>query len=183
MPAAGQVTALGCGRTGWCALAGQADKPGDEGRGQPFVASEHNGTWSRAQAVPGLAALTRGWTADVAAVSCDPQDTCTAGGDYRDHAVHGDEPYVVTDRAGRWGRARPISGSASLGDSYLTVLSCPEPGDCSAAGTEGDNDTGTPVGMFTATETGGTWHAATRLRGCAARSGSLIPSTWRSSPP
>jgi hypothetical protein len=160
-----QVSSLACDRTGWCALAGQTEPPGKYGGGQPFVASEHNGTWSKAQAVPGLAALTRGWAAGVAVISCEPRDTCTAAGDYRDHAVHNDEPYAVTGRDGRWGRARPIAGSASLGASYITALSCPLPGDCSAAGTEGNNDTGTPVQMFTVTETGGTWHPATPLRG------------------
>ena len=115
--------------------------------------------------MPGLAALTGSWAARVAVISCDTGDSCTAAGDYRDHAVRNDEPYVVTDRAGRWGRARPLAGSAALGASYISALSCTEPGDCSAAGTEGDDDTGTPVGMFTVTEAGGTWHPVSRLSG------------------
>lgn len=161
----GLVSSLACGAAGWCALAGQTEKPEDFGGGQPFVATEHNGAWSRAQAVPGLAGLTQGWSAGVDAVSCDPQGTCTAAGDYRDHAVHNDEPYVTTERSGRWGRAHPVTGSTSLGASEITALSCTAPGDCSAAGTEGSNDTGTPVQMFTVTETGGTWQKATQLRG------------------
>ena len=164
-----QVSALACGRTGWCALSGQAEKPESFGRGgRPFVVSEHNGTWSQAQPVPGLAALTGSWAAGIAVISCDTGDSCTAAGDYRDHAVRNDEPYVVTDRAGRWGRARPLAGSASLGASYISALSCTQPGNCSAAGTEGDNDTGTPVGMFTVTEARGTWHPASPLSGTIA---------------
>jgi hypothetical protein len=161
-----QLSALACGRTGWCALSGQSEKPDSFGRGgRPFVVSEHHGTWSQAQAVPGLAALTGSWAAGVAVISCDTGDSCTAAGDYRDHAVRNDEPFVVTDQAGRWGRARPLAGSASLGASYISALSCTQPGDCSAAGTEGDDDTGTPVGLFTVTEAGGTWHPASRLDG------------------
>jgi hypothetical protein len=156
---------LACGATGWCAVSGQSEKPAQYTGGQPFVASEHNGTWTRAQAVPGLDALSQGWAAGVDVISCDARATCTAAGDYRDHAVRHDEPYAVTDQAGRLGKAQPITGSASLGDSYIDALSCSQPGDCSAAGTEGDNDTGTPVGMFTVTETGGTWQPASRLRG------------------
>lgn len=160
-----QVAALACGRPGWCALAGQSEKPGDFGRGQPFVVSEHNGTWSKAQAVPGLAALTRGWAAGVAVISCDTKDTCTAAGDYRDHAARNDEPYVVTDRAGRWSQARPMAGTASLGASYISALSCSQPGDCSAAGTAGSANTGAAVQMFTVTQTRGTWRPASPLRG------------------
>jgi hypothetical protein len=159
------VSALACGRTGWCALAGQSQPSGKSSGGQPFVVSEHNGTWSRAQAVPGLAALTKGWAAGATVVSCDPRDTCTATGYYGDHRGYEDRPYAVTDRAGRWGPAQPIAGTAPAGGSDITALSCPAPGDCSAAGTEGGNGTGTTVQMFTVTETGGTWHPASPLRG------------------
>jgi hypothetical protein len=159
------VSSLSCSAAGWCALAGETAKPGDEGHGQPFVATEHDGSWNKAQAVPGLAALTGTWTAGITAVSCDGAGTCTAAGYYRDRTAHNFEPFAVTERAGRWGQVQPISGSGTLGASYVTALSCSKPGDCTAAGTEGNDDTGTPVGMFTVTESGGTWHEAAALRG------------------
>lgn len=159
------VSSLACGRTGWCALAGGTEPPGKYGRGQAFVASEHNGIWSRAQAVPGLAELTRGWATGAAVVSCDPRDSCTAAGVYGDHRGYEDKPYVVTDRAGRWGQAHPIAGTAPAAASGITALWCSAPGDCSAAGTSSTGGTGTLARLFTVAETGGTWHRAATLRG------------------
>lgn len=161
-----QVSAVACGQQGWCALVGGSEPPDKFGRdGKAFVASEHDGNWAQAQAVPGLGALTGSWAAGVDLVSCDSGDTCTAAGDYRDHAVRNDEPYVVTATAGRWGRARPIAGGASLGASEITALACPAPGDCSATGTASANDTRIPPQLFTVSRTGGSWHRATPLRG------------------
>ena len=156
------VSALDCGRTGWCALAVQKRPLLSHGGVEPFVASEHDGAWSAARPVPGLAALTGGWAADVAVISCDPLGTCTAAGYYRDHAVHSNQPYTVTDSNGRWGRAHPISGTESDGPSYITAISCSAPGNCTAAGTSVP-----PAGprMFVVTETAGAWQRATPLRG------------------
>jgi hypothetical protein len=162
-----QVSALACGRAGWCALAGQYRPPIPHAGLQPFVVSEHDGAWSNARPVPGLPALTQGWTADVAAISCDPQGTCTAAGDYRDHAVGDDQPFAVTDSNGRWGPARPITGTEADGPSFITAISCNSPGDCTAAGT---SFTPTLTHMFVVTETAGTWQQATPLRGTIALS-------------
>ncbi len=157
-----QVSALACGRTGWCALAGQYRPPVPHAGLQPFVVSEHDGAWSTARPVPGLAALTQGWAADVAAISCDARGTCTAAGYYRDHAVHDDQPYAVTASNGRWGRARPITGTESDGPSFITAISCSSPGNCAAAGT---SSTPTLTRMFVVTETAGAWRRAAPLRG------------------
>jgi hypothetical protein len=159
------LSALACGRAGWCALAGRYQPPVPHAGLQPFVASEHDGAWSSARPVPGLAALTQGWAADVAVISCGPRGTCTAAGYYRDHAVHDDQPYTVTDSAGRWGAARPITGTESVGPSFITAISCSSPGACTAAGT---SFTPALPRMFVVTETGGAWHPATPLRGTIA---------------
>src|SRR5690348_5645058 len=47
-------------------------------------AAASNGTWGRAQAVPGLAALNRGGDAQVSSVSCARAGECSAGGFYTD---------------------------------------------------------------------------------------------------
>ena len=53
-----QFSSVSCGSAGNCAVAGSyLTAPGDL-RG--FVASERNGVWGRAIAVPGLAALNKG---------------------------------------------------------------------------------------------------------------------------
>ncbi len=157
-----RLSALACGRTGWCALAGQYQPPVPHAGVQPFVASEHDGSWGTARPVPGLAALTGSWAADVAVISCDPLRTCTAAGYYRDHRVRDNQPYTVTDRAGRWGAARPIAGTESDGPSYITALSCTSPGDCTAAGS---SFAPTLPRMFAVTETAGAWQRAAPLRG------------------
>jgi hypothetical protein len=76
----------------WCAgvaSAGSCLAGGTAGAGyvsdfHGFVAEELNGQWARAAAVPGLAALNKGGSADVSSVSCTSPGDCAAGGYYTD---------------------------------------------------------------------------------------------------
>jgi len=122
------------------------------------VAAGHGGAWRTAQPVPGLFALNQGWAASIAAISCDPSGTCTAGGSYHSRPSYRLRPFVVTEADGRWGSARPISGgsvistAADSADSSIGYLSCTAPGDCTAAGASGF-----ATGIFVATEQDGRW--------------------------
>ena len=75
---------LSCAAPGDCSAGGYYTVSG--GRWQAFVVNEVHGTWHRAQQVPGTAALNKGGRAVLAALSCAPDGSCSAGGSYLDAA-------------------------------------------------------------------------------------------------
>lgn len=179
-----EVTALSCGGGGWCAVAGEYGKAGSRlygGAGHPltpFLATVHDGQWTSAGRVPGLAALNRaGWTATIATVSCGADGWCAAGGSYQDRSGSALEAFVVTGRDGRWGQVRRIAsavpgsavpgttfpggtvpGSTVPGSAGVTEISCTTPGNCSAAGTAGARVAiGGITRAFVVTERNGQW--------------------------
>jgi hypothetical protein len=74
------VTSVSCTSPGNCSAAGYA--PGSAGLGQAFVVAETNGSWGRAQDVPGVTAPSQ---ASIFSVSCASVGNCSAGGQYRAH--------------------------------------------------------------------------------------------------
>jgi hypothetical protein len=86
--AGSEARSVSCTTTGYCSLGGDYSYPGGSGvvasTYQAFVADEANGTWHRAQAVPGAAALNAGNLAMVSSVSCAATKYCGAGGSYTD---------------------------------------------------------------------------------------------------
>jgi hypothetical protein len=65
-----ETTSVSCGLAGPCAASGRyRDRHGDF---RAFVASESNGTWSKAIQVPGLPAPSKGNFAETRSVSCAP---------------------------------------------------------------------------------------------------------------
>src|SRR5215831_10131276 len=76
-----------------CASAGNCSAGGDylpaSAFPHAFVVSEVNGTWQRAEAVPGIATLSQGGhgsppQAVINSMSCAPAGNCSAGGYYTD---------------------------------------------------------------------------------------------------
>ena len=80
-----------------CATAGDCSAGGDyyAAGNQAFVVTQANGTWGRAEEVPGTAALNTGGGAQVTSVSCAAAGQCSAGG-YYDGSGH--QAFVVTER-------------------------------------------------------------------------------------
>jgi hypothetical protein len=146
------VTALSCSAAGWCALAGAYWPKGGDEYGkfvQPFVATGHDGAWSRAQPIRGLRALSQGLASSITAISCDPSGSCTAAGSYRSRPAGSREhAFVVTEVNGTWGSVQPIPDGTAI-----TYISCTAPGDCTAAGNRGS------TGIFVVTERSGRWGA------------------------
>ncbi len=71
-----------CSSAGNCSAGGSyTDSSHDS---QAFVVNEVNGTWAKAEEVPGTAALNQGGSAQLVALSCAPAGTCSAGGVYTD---------------------------------------------------------------------------------------------------
>jgi hypothetical protein len=130
-----------------------------------FVAEERNGSWGKAIAVPGLAALSEG-LAYVNSVSCAAAGNCAAGGSYtRNGQAQG---FVAVERNGAWGKAIAVPGLAALnkgGDAEVDSVSCPSAGGCVATG----NYLGSRgLRGFVAVERNGRWGTAMQVPGLAA---------------
>ena len=157
------VSSVSCSSDGNCALGGfYADGSGNQG----FVATQTNGTWNAAVAVPGLATLNTGNNAQVYSVSCSSDGNCAIGGYFVDSA--GYQGFVATQTNGTWNAAIPVPGLATLNtgnSAAVESVSCSSNGNCSIGGyfVNGSGYQG-----FVATQTNGTWNAAVAVPGLAA---------------
>ena len=120
----GAVVSVSCASPGNCAAGGYYGT----GSSQAFIVNERHGTWGKAEAVPGLAALNHG-NAEVSSVSCTAVGDCTAGGSY--DSSNRSQAFVVDEKDGTWGAAHPVprvAGLASTGydaDGHVGVLCLP----------------------------------------------------------
>jgi hypothetical protein len=131
--------------------------PAAAGAGAAAAARVH---WGRAEAVPGLARLNKGYHASVTAVSCWGVGGCAAGGFYTDGHGHS-QAFVAQERKGRWGRAAEAPGTAALnkgGGAVVGSVSCARTSVCVAVGTYTD-EAGNQR-WFTVTERDGRWASA-----------------------
>jgi hypothetical protein len=163
------VESVSCASAGDCSAGGEyTDSLGDQ---QVFVVTQVGGTWGKAEEVPGIAALTAGWYAQISSVSCGSPGNCSAGGVYNDNGnANEDQPFVVTQAGGTWGKAEKVPGVAALSadvDSAIDSVSCASAGDCSAGGYYGDGSS-SAVQAFVVTQAGGTWGKAEEVPGIAA---------------
>ena len=140
-------------------------------RARPFIATETNGSWGTAMAVPGMGNLNTGRHAQVASVSCATAGECAAGGQYYDRAGNW-HAFLVSKTNGRWHHAITIPGITALGRraaaSVLSV-SCGAVGDCAAGGFYGRFE---PSGCWClqalmVNETHGRWSKAIEAPGTA----------------
>jgi hypothetical protein len=129
-----EVPSVSCASAGNCAAGGDYTfHGGDQGA---FVASERNGRWVTAIAVPGVGALNTGQDAYVASVSCTSADNCTAVGGYTDRHDHG-RGFAAAERNGRWDAAIPVPGPSALNKAQnagVGEVSCSSSGSCAAGG-------------------------------------------------
>ena len=130
------VNSVSCATPGNCSAGGvyldSATNP------QAFVVTQTNGTWGKAEEVPGTATLNTGGNAAVNSVSCPSAGNCTAAGYY---FGSGGGAFVVTQANGTWGTAQEIPGMASLAPNggKITSVSCAAANRCSAGGQYGDS--------------------------------------------
>ncbi len=150
-------------------LGGQLQRRGDDtdrsAGEQAFVVTQTNGSWGRAQQVPGLAARNTGGNATIESVSCASAGNCSAGGWYTESSA-GEQAFVVTQTNGSWGRAQPVPGVAALktgGMAAIGSVSCASAGNCSASG----DYSGRGAGAFVVSEEHGIWGRAQQVRGLA----------------
>jgi hypothetical protein len=158
---------VSCVPAGYCAVGGAYTfNDGEQGA---FVASERNGRWAKAIAVPGLGALNTGGDAGVTAVSCVSAGICAAGGGYSDNGGNG-QGFAVAERHGRWGKAIEVPGLGALnkrGDARVDEVSCGSAGNCAAGGIY-DLLRDVDGNGFVAAERNGHWSKAIPVPGLAA---------------
>jgi hypothetical protein len=164
------IDSVSCASPGNCSAGGSYASPGPE-RFHAFVVSQVRGRWQRALKVPGMAVLNRGIYAAVVSVSCASPGNCSAGG-YYDDGSHNGQAFVVSQVHGRWGRARPVRGTAALntgGFAQVSSVSCASPGNCAAAGsyTTYANSVRRPQ-AFMISQVHGRWGRARPVPGLAA---------------
>jgi hypothetical protein len=130
----GEVTAISCPSAGYCAVGGYYTN--SSGHGELFLISQSKGNWGKAKEIPGLAALTKGSTAEIYSISCSSAGNCSGGG-YGENSSFREIAFVVTETGGRWAAAEREPGISSLspaGDSALNQISCRSAGHCTAVG-------------------------------------------------
>ena len=158
------VNSVSCASPGNCAAGGVY---ADAARhGQAFVANEVNGTWEKAQEVPGTATLNALGVAGLSSVSCTSAGNCSAGGFYKDAAGQF-QAFVVTETSRTWHAAMQVPGLAALeagGRSTVIAVSCTSKGNCAAAGNYVTGSL-TGGGGYVVSEVNGRWHDARAVQG------------------
>jgi hypothetical protein len=160
------ITSVSCASAGNCS--GGGDYTGSSGNVHAFVLSQVNGTWGKAQEVPGTATFSPRGAPGGAGISCAAAGDCSAGGSYT--SSKGPSAFVLSQINGTWGKAEEVPGIAALntgGDAVINSLSCTSPGNCSAGGYYG---TTSPVNgqAFVVRQVNGTWGKAEEVPGTAA---------------
>jgi hypothetical protein len=119
--------------------------------------------WGKAEPVPGLAALNKGYNAAVDAIACWGAGGCVAGGSYTDRQGHV-QAFVARERKGRWGEAIEVPGTGALnrgGNAQVTQVACARTSVCVAVGSYTNQGDGGEY--FTATERNGRWRTAAQV--------------------
>jgi D-alanine-D-alanine ligase-like ATP-grasp enzyme len=161
-----EIYSVSCASAGDCSAGGTYTEDSPPGTQEAFVVDEKDGTWGRAEQVPGMAALNAS-TSEIESVSCASAGNCSAGGDYGKKPPYS-EAFVVNEVNGTWGNAEEVPGIATLNagrGAFIYSVSCPSPGNCSAGGSYLDHSVN--VQAFVADEHDGTWGRAEEVPGTA----------------
>jgi hypothetical protein len=167
-----ELESVSCAPSGSCSAGGTYTNR--RGNSEAFVVSRRNGTWGRAEQVPGSAALNTGGDAQVSSLSCPSAGSCAAGGQYSLPGNQNGQPYeafVVSQRNGRWGKAERVPGLAALDtgrESEINSVSCASAASCTAAGYYTDRASSSSA--FVVSQRNGTWGKAEEVPGTAALS-------------
>jgi hypothetical protein len=134
------LEAISCTTPGDCTASGTYKDTAPSFQG--WVATEKNGTWASAIAIPGLGALNKGDNVGIARVECASAGNCVANGNYQ--VTKGEDgkfiAFVASETKGVWARATPLPGLSKLStlSTSVHVVSCPSSGHCSAGGSYQD---------------------------------------------
>ena len=134
---------------------------------QAFVVNETDGTWGTAQTLPGFTRRDASENTEVYVLSCPSGGNCSAAGTYSVKNISS-LIFVVSEKNGTWGRAIEVPGSARLdagGGGFITSISCPSAGNCSAGGILPVAYSTTISGAFVVDQKNGVWGKAVELSG------------------
>jgi hypothetical protein len=141
------ITSLSCTAAGNCAAGGPYQVA--SGVNELFVASERNGRWGKATEIPGFTKLNTQGSSELSSVSCASAGNCVAGGNYNvpaDFQGGVFEPFVASERDGRWSKAIEVPGipapstsicepdSNSCVAGQVSSVSCSPAGNCAVGG-------------------------------------------------
>ncbi len=167
------LSSVSCTKTiGYCAAVGVYTD--GSGRWQTFVVDQKKGIWGKAKSLPGYAALNTGpglgFGRPYISISCAKPGYCAAGGSYNVLSSSHLDPhaFVVDEKMGVWGKARPELGN----NSAVVSISCASAGNCAAAIRTYDPISvfGPPGAPFVVRESSGVWQIPVVLTGQVALS-------------
>jgi hypothetical protein len=158
-----EVEFVSCQAAGDCTAAGFYSS---KSKSLPFVLTEYDGTWGRAEDLPRDTRLSPSGEFVFDTLSCASVGNCAAGGSYLDATGSNYQAFVVTERNGAWGKAREVPGTAAVntgGSAAAEWVSCPAAGSCLAVGSY----TGSGDGLhpFISSQKNGTWGHIQRVPG------------------
>jgi hypothetical protein len=147
------VTSISCSSPGNCSAGGFYGAY--DGFQQAFVVTESDGAWGSAHETAGsLDVGTRGY---LESISCPTDGNCAATGTYLDKSADW-QAFVVDEVDGSWQPAQEIAKSLNVGGyAWMSSVSCPSAGNCSAAGYYANEAQGF-VGLVV-TEVDGSWRS------------------------
>jgi hypothetical protein len=158
------LQAVSCASPGNCAAIGTYYSSTPAGYiPHPFVLSDSGGIWGSPAVVTGTTASASTQAAGTPAVSCAAPGECAAVWTYGD--ANGDgHAYLIDESLGTWGQAQPVT-IGTVG-TWLTGVSCPAAGDCTAVGNYLDGSAGSGL-PFVIGSSAGAWGAPQEVPGIA----------------
>jgi hypothetical protein len=140
-----EVTSVSCASPGNCAAGGTYAGAATSLAQQAFIVNETDGTWGKAEEVPGTAPGASKYDSEVTSVSCASPGNCSAGGYDDGTDLFGSEStgraFVVDEAGGTWGTAQQVPGMTAVNTSaYQTAVasvSCVSATECAAGGSYG----------------------------------------------
>jgi hypothetical protein len=162
-----EVTSVSCASAGNCTAGGYYQDGNTGSEQEAFVDSQVNGTWGKAEEVPGTAGLNAfGGVAAVTSVSCASAGNCSAGGYYDDPSFR-TQAFVDSQVNGIWGQAEEVPGTPvpHQPGADIVSLSCASAGNCTAGGDTLGGSSSDPA--FVVGQVNGTWGTAKKVPGLA----------------
>jgi hypothetical protein len=158
-----QVNGVACRSAGNCLAVGDYEY-GRSNHLQAFIATESHGRWARAFTPRLPANAASPVSAELEAVACTRDGSCTAVGSYQDSSGNAQTMVLAKPPAGPWRQATEIASppnAAANPDAYMTGISCSGPGTCVAVGNYSVSPT--RFEAMGAVELRGAWHRATEI--------------------
>jgi hypothetical protein len=158
-----QVNGIACRSAGNCVAVGDFEN-GRSRNLQGFIATQSHGRWARAFTPRPPANAVSPMSAELEAVACTRDGSCTAVGSYQDSSGNAQTMVLAKPPAGPWRQATEIASppnAAANPDAYMTGISCSGPGTCVAVGNYSVSPT--QFEAMGAVESRGIWHRATEI--------------------